>query len=179
MLPKLNENERINIERVQKVSFPRYGMKKQENMMNYRMATTADLDALVGLLKQLTELEEDFDFDEVSHRRGLEMLVAKQPDCCIMVAEENGTVLGMASGQFVISTACGAPSLWVEDVVIDRSLRGKGIGTELLQTLQSWAQSVGGVRMQLLADKDNAPALKFYEKTGWKRTNFVGMRKMM
>jgi len=147
--------------------------------MDYRMATDADLDALVGLLKQLTELEEDFDFDEGSHRRGLELLIAKQPECCIMVAEENGTVLGMASGQFVVSTACGAPSLWVEDVVIDRSLRGRGIGTELLKALQTWAKEAGGARMQLLADKDNASALAFYEKTGWKMTNFVAMRKMM
>lgn len=147
--------------------------------MEYRMAEPGDLDALVGLLRQLTELEEDFRFDEAAHRKGLELLIDRQPECCVMTAVDDGKVVGMASGQFVISTACGAPSLWVEDVVIDKTRRGQGVGTVLLEKLAAWAMAKGGRRMQLLADKDNTPAVGFYAKKGWRTTNFIAMRKML
>ncbi len=147
--------------------------------MDFRPAEAKDIPALVGLLKQLTELEADFAFDEAAHRRGLELLISHQPACCVMVAEEASRIVGLATGQFVISTACGAPSLWVEDVVIQRELRGQGLGRKILGELEAWARAQGAARMQLLADRDNEPALNFYRQNGWQGTNFICLRKML
>jgi GNAT superfamily N-acetyltransferase len=78
----------------------------------------------------------------------------------------------------VISTAEGAPSAWIEDVVIEADWRGKGLGRALLAYVLQWARSQGATRAQLLADLDNAPALEFYEHLGWQSTR-LGARRLM
>jgi len=83
----------------------------------------------------------------------------------------------MASVQLVISTAEGAPSAWVEDVVVQEDWRGQGVGRALLEAVLDWARVRGAVRAQLLADLDNAPALAFYDRLGWQPTR-LGARRL-
>jgi GNAT superfamily N-acetyltransferase len=85
----------------------------------------------------------------------------------------------MASAQLVISTAEGAPSAWIEDVVVKQSLRGQGIARLLLQELLAWAQQHGATRAQLLADTTNVPALDFYRHTGWQPTQMFAWRRSL
>lgn len=151
-----------------------------------RMATPADIPALVALLKELTELEADFSFAYEEHCAGLRMLIDAQPAVCVLVActvadvpGGEGELVGMCTGQPVISTAAGAFSVWVEDVVITGTRRGSGIDKRLLVGLEEWARGRGAARMQLLADKDNQRALEFYQRQGWRPTNFVCWRKML
>ena len=88
---------------------------------HYRIerATPADLDALVRLLGELFALEPAFQIDPDKQRRGLEMLLAKPRDAAVLVARPRvgASILGMATGQLVVSTAKGAPSLWVRGEV--------------------------------------------------------------
>ncbi len=95
----------------------------------------------------------------------------------VLVAESRNRVIGMCTGQLVISTAEGGYSLLVEDVVVEPSRREQGIGRLLLDTLESWAMGKGVSRLQLLADKSNGKGLGFYMKNGWQRTNLSCLRK--
>ena len=47
----------------------------------------------------------------------------------------------------------------------------------LLRAACMWAASQKMTRLQLLADKDNAPGLAFYDRLGWTRTQMVALRK--
>src|SRR5512135_298498 len=94
-----------------------------------RQASAADLDPLVLLLRALFAIEADFAFDESKQRRGLRLLLADDR-ACLLVAEAESAVVGMCSGQLVISTAEGGPSLLVEDVVVHESFRGRGVGRQ-------------------------------------------------
>ena len=78
---------------------------------------------LVALLRQLFAIEEDFRIDEERQRRGLAMLL-DNPQALILVAEAAGRVIGMCSGQLLVSTAEGGPALLVEDVVVAEGFRG-------------------------------------------------------
>nr|WP_240191924.1 GNAT family N-acetyltransferase [Desulforhopalus vacuolatus] len=127
---------------------------------------------MTGLLKQLFSIEEDFDFDAVRQRRGLEMML-DHAGAVLLVAEVESRVIGMCSGQTMVSTAEGAFSLLVEDVVVDEQWRGRGVGTDLLKALEKWAREMKIVRFQLLADRSNAAGLEFYNKQSWKNTNLV------
>ena len=146
--------------------------------MTLRNALPDDIPQLLGLLKLLTAIEESFDFDEEAHRAGLALLIDDQPLSCVAVAEEEGTIAGMCTGQTVISTAMGGPSVWVEDVVVHPDYRRKGLGSQLLDYLAEWAESRGARRQQLLIDDDNAAALEFYRSEGWQGTNFSCLRKL-
>lgn len=143
-------------------------------------AEIADVSALCGLLNLLFSIEQDFRPDEEKQTRGLTGLLADPDRACILVAHDmNGRVVGMASGQLVISTAEGAPSLWVEDVVIEPAWRNRKVGDALLAALLDWARAKGATRAQLLADRDNLPALGFYEHLGWNRTALEAWRIML
>jgi GNAT superfamily N-acetyltransferase len=142
-----------------------------------RSATAADLPVLVGLLGQLFEIEADFRPDPVRQRLGLAALLADHEHRAVLVAERDGDVVGMVTAQLVVSTAEGALSALVEDMIVDANHRGHGIGAALLRDVEGWARARGAARLQLLADRENAPALAFYERMGWRGTRMVCLRR--
>lgn len=145
-------------------------------MVRIRPALPADLDSLVALLQILFGIEEDFFGDHDRQRRGLELMLENERGC-VLVAEAEGAVVGMCTGQVTISTAEGGPALLVEDVVIREEWRGKGVGRLLMERIGMWAQEQGIERLQLLADRNNGPALDFYAALGWQGTALVCLRK--
>ena len=141
-----------------------------------RPAVKADLPELSGLLAELFSLEPDFTIDAAAQQRGLALLL-DEPRARILAAEADGRVVGMCTGQLVISTSEGGPAILVEDVVVTRELQGRGIGARLLAELRGWALSRGASRLQLLADRTNTPALDFYRHLGWETTQLICLRK--
>ncbi len=142
-----------------------------------RAATPADAEALVSLLRVLFTLESDFRPDDRRQRRGLARLLADPARCCVLVAERAGVPVGMATAQLVVSTAEGAASAWIEDVVVEARERGRGLGRRLLDALEEWARERGATRLQLLVDRENVPAARFYSRLGWRATKLVCLRR--
>lgn len=143
--------------------------------MRVRAAQPDDLDRLVSLLAALFAIEEDFVFDEPRQRRGLVMMLENERSC-VLVAEAEGQVVGMCSGQLLVSTAEGGLSLLVEDVVVAEQWRGRGVGCLLLAAINDWARANKVSRLQLLADRNNIPALDFYRSLGWQITELICLR---
>ncbi len=85
----------------------------------------------------------------------------------------------MVSAQLVISTAMGAPSAWIEDMVVLGQFRGQGVGTALLEKAKEWAKSKGAKRIQLVADADNTSALDFYKNLDWQPTRLFTWKKIV
>jgi ribosomal protein S18 acetylase RimI-like enzyme len=141
-----------------------------------RKAALADIPAMVELLRQLFAIEEDFTFNAANHQKGLHLLINSHNRGIALVAEKNGLVIGMVTGQTNISTVEGTLALTLEDMVIDEMHRGKSVGTNLMNCVMEWAKIQGIPRMQLLADKTNESALAFYKKLGWKPTNLMCLR---
>jgi GNAT superfamily N-acetyltransferase len=144
-----------------------------------RAARADDLDVLVGLLGLLFTMEADFRPDAARQRRGLEAMLADPQRRIVLVAEASGRVVGMGTGQLVVSTAEGGPSLLVEDVVLEESARGQGTGRALLAALEAWARARGASRLQLLVDLENRPALGFYRRLGWQATQLMALRRLL
>ncbi len=142
-----------------------------------RPANEADIESLVRLLGELFAIEQDFRPDRERQRRGLALMLAERRACCVLVAEHGGAVVGMATAQLVISTAQGAPSAWIEDVVVARAARGRGVGRRLIEAVVERAGELGATRCQLLADRENVPALGFYAHLGWSRTQLICLRR--
>jgi ribosomal protein S18 acetylase RimI-like enzyme len=130
---------------------------------------------MVEILEQLFSIEEDFKPDRGLQIKGLKLLLENNSGC-LLVAKSGEKVVGMCSGQILISTAEGGPCLMMEDLVVHENYRGHGIGTRLIERLERFANSRGISRVQLLADRNNTPALKFYEKNGWKTTSLICLR---
>jgi GNAT superfamily N-acetyltransferase len=147
------------------------------NEVLIRQGHVQDIEDLIDLLRELFSIEEDFEFNEALQRRGLEQMLGDVSGKCIMVAERSGRVIGMCSAQILISTAEGGPAVMIEDMVVRSGYRGTGIGKGLLIATESWSVKKGVTRIQLLADKNNLPALEFYRKNEWATTRLICLRK--
>jgi GNAT superfamily N-acetyltransferase len=132
---------------------------------------------MVALLGELFSLEADFRPDPARQRRGLALLLEDRLRRAAIVAEAGDQVVGMVTGQLVVSTAEGAASVLVEDMVVMEGRRGAGIGRRLLDAIEGWAAARGATRLQLLADRENHPSLRFYEARGWRPTRLVCLRR--
>jgi GNAT superfamily N-acetyltransferase len=133
---------------------------------------------MTDLLAELFSIETDFAPDVEKQISGLSALVATPPGrSCILVAEQGGNVIGMATVQTLVSTAEGGRVGLVEDVVVRRNLRGRGVGTQLIEAILGWARSQGLTRLQLLADRDNQQALDFYASRNWVSTRLICLRR--
>lgn len=143
-------------------------------------ANAGDIEALVGLLGVLFSIEQDFCPDEAAQRKGLQLLLGSPDQGQIFVAHhKEAGVVGMVSAQLVISTAMGAPSAWIEDMVVREQFRGLGAGKALLEKAKEWAQTKGAKRLQLVADADNAAALNFYKHLNWQPTRLFAWKKLV
>lgn len=140
-------------------------------------ATARDVPAMIALLDVLFRIEQDFRPDHVKQQRGLEMLLKSTQTAVALVARDaGGNVIGMVTAQLVISTAEGALSAWIEDMVVAAEYRGQGIGAELLRAALRWAGGQGATRAQLLCDLDNTAAMGFYDRQGWSGTRLIARR---
>jgi GNAT superfamily N-acetyltransferase len=147
--------------------------------MNIRIdcATAEDLPQLADLLTELFALESDFAPDRAKQLRGLAAILAEPQLGRLFVLRVDGQVAGMANALITISTSEGGKVLLLEDVIVSHAHRGGGLGRKLINHVLDWAKQQGMTRVTLLADRDNTPALDFYRKLGFGRSNMTVLRK--
>ena len=81
----------------------------------------------------------------------------------IILAEENGIIAGMAFYYYAYSTWKGK-CLFLEDIIVKESLRGKGIGRSLFDAVVLKCKEVNARRMMWQVLDWNEPAINFYRK---------------
>lgn len=151
-------------------------MTKAETI-TYGSALHSDIAELSALLTVLFTIEQDFNPDVARQQHGLKLLLQNPVTANICVARNSaGKVIGMVTAQLVISTAQGAASAWIEDMVVAAEYRGRGIGKALLNTAQAWAKSRGATRLLLLVDTSNSEGLAYYDHLNWQSTQLQARR---
>ncbi len=146
--------------------------------LQIRQARVADLATCVDLLDDLFRLETDFAPDAGRQIRGLSQLLESDA-AQLIVADDDGEVVGMLSVQRLISTAQGSAVGIVEDAVVRDRRRGQGVGRALMNAAEAWARDEGLTRLQLLAERGNRPAQAFYQRLGWTSTQLVALRRVL
>jgi ribosomal protein S18 acetylase RimI-like enzyme len=98
------------------------------------------------------------DLSAIVHSSSTTLLVARAPD---------GSIVGiLALVVFPIPTGVRA---WIEDVVVDRSVRGKGVGTALTKRALDLAVSRGARTVELTSRPERVAANELYRKLGFVR----------
>lgn len=87
-----------------------------------RHALPDDIPAMASLLEQLFAIEADFVADGQVQINGLSLLL--RTSALLLVADEDGSVVGMISIQPLISTAEGGAVGLLEDLVVHEECRG-------------------------------------------------------
>ena len=133
-------------------------------------ATDEDLESMADLLTELFTLESDFKPDRDKQLAGLYLILENPTVGQLFVLRVDGQVAGMANALFTVSTAEGRRVVLLEDVIVSKNWRGRGLGRRLVAHVLKWAAANGLPRITLLSDKDNAPALAFYEHIGFEHS---------
>ena len=140
-------------------------------------ATAADLDAMADLLYELFTLESDFKPEREKQLRGLRLILNNPQIGQLFVLRVEGVIAGMANALITVSTAEGRLVVLLEDVIVKAAFRGQKLGRRLIEHVFDWAAQAGMPRVTLLADKDNTPALAFYERLGFEHSAMRVLRK--
>lgn len=87
--------------------------------------------------------------------------------CFLLVATEDNTFLGsMTLVVFPIPTGIRA---WIEDVVVDESARGKGVGAALNTEAISLAERLGAKSIDLTSRPSREAANRLYQRLGFEK----------
>jgi ribosomal protein S18 acetylase RimI-like enzyme len=92
----------------------------------------------------------------------IEKKLQRDPDL-FLVAEFDGRLVGTVIGGFD-----GRRGL-AYHLAVEPSLRGRGIGSQLMTELERRLKEKGCIRCYLLVTLDNTGAMEFYEARGWSR----------
>lgn len=144
-----------------------------------RIATNADLDQLIGLLNDLFTQDIEFEPNYEVQKSGLEKIINNPAIGEILVLQMDHKVIGMVSLLYSISTALGGKVAILEDMIIDKNYRGKGLGKQLLQEAINFSMKRNCLRITLLTDFNNDIAIKFYEGFGFKKSDMIPLRLIM
>ncbi|MEW6370994.1 MAG: GNAT family N-acetyltransferase [Pseudomonadota bacterium] len=95
-----------------------------------------------------------------------EGLFGTKPSCEAIVGEENGEVVAFALFFHNFSTFLTKKGLYLEDLYVRQSHRGKGYGTQLLARLAQLAMERQCGRFEWSVLDWNEPAINFYKTMG-------------
>jgi len=71
----------------------------------------------------------------------------------------------------IISQMPTGKKAWIEDVVVDKNNRGKGIGKKLIESAIEFAREKGISKIDLTSRPERVTANELYQKSGFKRRN--------
>ncbi len=135
--------------------------------LEIRKLKKSDLSRLAHLYEQfwgepsdIAKMERQFDIIEAENTH------------ILLVAEEDGEVVGSVMG-IVCRELYGdcRPFLVVENMIINRQSRRKGIGGLLLSRLEETARARDCTQMILVTEADRTDACGFYMKYGFQKEN--------
>lgn len=150
--------------------------------MNIRKARHDDRETYIGFAVKLSEFNRKHhpeaskqdDHEAVLaciRQRAAETFEAPCEDTLILIAEEGGSPLGYALGRIYEEDPCadngtGRTGLF-DELYVDASARGCGLGQKLLDETMAWFVSKGIRRIKLHAYSWNVTAREIYKRNGF------------
>lgn len=140
-------------------------LKAMKTHYSIRPGKLSDCEPVLRLIKELADYEKEPNAVEITvsdlERDGF----GAQSCFELLIAESEGEVIGCALFYPRYSTWKG-PTLYLEDLIVEESKRGQGIGTALLMELRSLAKERNAARLEWQVLDWNEPAIAFYKKMG-------------
>jgi GNAT superfamily N-acetyltransferase len=110
-------------------------------------------------------------------------LIADPATDFLLAADGSSTPAGVCQLRYRLSIWTGADDCWLEDLYVEESARGAGLGRALVEAAIERAKARGCRRMELDVNEDNQDAVAFYAGLGFStepkppgRTLFVSRR---
>lgn len=95
----------------------------------------------------------------------------------LFVAEEDGVIVG--TSMLAIYQAPTGSKAWIEDVVVDSSMRGRGVAVSLIEHILSYAKQEGLDKVDLTSSQQRKAAHALYERLGFAPRDSQLFRKVL
>lgn len=138
--------------------------------LTFRRATEADLPAIIAMLAddELGRKREDTSVPVAECYRQAFSAITADGNQYLAVAEKDGAVIGTL--QLTFLPGLSHQGQWrgqIESVRISSTIRGGGIGRQMLEWAVATCRERGCGIVQLTSDKSRSDAIRFYESLGF------------
>ena len=144
--------------------------------MYIRRAENKDIPKISNLLSQVLNVHHEarpdiFKSDTVKYYPSdLEVMIKSDNDPIFVCVSEDELVVGYAFCKIIDQNENNIlharKTLYIDDLCVDQSLRGKRIGQTIFDYVKEYAKTIGCNDITLNVWSDNVSAVKFYEKMG-------------
>lgn len=131
-----------------------------------RPARSGDEPGILAAITALAVYEREPDAVENTVDAIAASLFGAQPHVFCHVVERDGAIVGIALWFLTYSTWTGTHGIWLEDLFVDPSERGRGYGKALIAELAATCVDRGYARLEWTVLDWNAPAIAFYRSIG-------------
>jgi len=141
-------------------------MKEIKSDFKMRPAEVGDVAEILALIKELALYEHLLDEVVATEELLKETVFGINSPAEVQLAYAEDGILGFALYFRTFSTFLGRPGIYLEDLYVRESARGRGLGEALLRQLANRTLEIGGGRLEWAVLNWNEPAIGFYKKMG-------------
>lgn len=134
--------------------------------VNIRRARASEAGLVLDFVRELAEYEKLSHEVEATEAMIADALFGSDPRLFCAIAEWNGEPVGFAVWFLNFSTFSGRHGIYLEDLYVRPSHRGRGLGKALLIHLAKECVDNGWSRLQWAVLDWNGPSIAFYKSLG-------------
>lgn len=134
--------------------------------LHIRPARPGDAPVVFGFIRELAAYERLAHEVDATEATIDAALFSETPRVFCDIAEWDGEPVGFALWFYNFSTFRGRHGIYLEDLYVRESARGRGIGKALLAALAGRCRDEGLARLEWWVLDWNAPSIAFYESLG-------------
>jgi ribosomal protein S18 acetylase RimI-like enzyme len=136
--------------------------------MRTREATIEDSAIIAQLMAQLIEASgyEDWQVSPEQIEESLRKM-ADSDGYQVLLAEDEGQVVGLLSLSFRHTLFHPAPSALIDELVVERGHRRRGVGQQLMAEAIERCRAAGCCEIEVSTERSNEAAQKFYRQHGF------------
>jgi N-acetylglutamate synthase-like GNAT family acetyltransferase len=120
-------------------------------MIDIREATLSDETEVFDLLKKLL-LPQASDSSRIHTPASVGIfheLIADESKGTVIVAEEDGKLVGIITLSYPIAIRCAGKYTCIEEFIVSETMRGRGVGSQLLEAAMNEAKKQGCFEIQV------------------------------
>src|SRR6185503_3760614 len=141
-------------------------------------ARNEDLQAIIQLLR--TQLEEhDIVLTSAALERATRGLIEDHSLGRILTFKLDGELVGVAVISFLWTLEHGGPAAWLDEVYVEPTRRGHGLGQQLIEAAMQVARDSGCIALDLEVDAGHEAAERLYQRMDFKRHRRVRWVRML
>ena len=127
-----------------------------------REARRGDEPGILASIHALAVYEREPDAVDNTAEAIAETFFGAEPKAFAHVVERDGEIVGIAIWFLTYSTWTGRHGIWLEDLIVDETQRGRGYGKALIASLAAVCVEREYTRLEWTVLDWNAPAIAFY-----------------